>query len=780
MTADLQSVRLRVFSLLSNALVDGRLQDELRAIPLVMLAPQEVEEARLELAELLTEASADGRLATALTDLKLSRADAGDLPCQVAEILSTAVEEASFCQVQFGKALAPRKSKVDREDARCELAGLLAQSSEDGRLASALRAVKQKNAKPDSDVGGATLDGRLKMNLKAPSSLVIDATRDELDGTSKLSDVDDLRCQAVKTLAQAANDGRLEAVLRTAQVGTVENEKDALRQETADLFSCAACDGRLEVAIREVQSAKRNLSWTEMKTCKSVCNPPSSAVEEVRFQLADTLSRAAADGSLTDALCGVKQSNRAVADVENARIELAELFARTSADGSLESALVDMRKSKVAPQAVADRATEDTTDQARFQLVDLLSRTSVDGRLAASLCEVKRLNEANVNHVGSEVSVISEAASSYVEQARIELAELFARTAADGSLKSALVDVGKSKAVSHALADRATEDTTDQVQFQLADLLSRTSADGHLAAALCEVRQSNVAKAADVGAEVSVSANGSLQSPMDIKKCKVMSQAPTDRATEDLSLGHSYLANASHEVKPSIDASMRDLRSQMVSRVPIQLPHSPNAHSDHISPVPSAFRRRYVTRSRGARKLGPLLPAPTCFRMDCDDSEEISKSKVRESSLARGYEALGVELHSWTDDQLVVSAMALDLDAPAEMLKTRQTPWLKQRGSLRASSIGVVPLFPTTNAQPAAPFWHTSKSRAMSIGANTSQKLPPLLATGIVTHQSFGLKPPTPSRHVARRPGSRGLGREEPLLDWSFAGSRLLSAGLAF
>lgn len=75
-----------------------------------------------------------------------------------------------------------------------------------------------------------------------------------------------------------------------------------------------------------------------------------------------------------------------------------------------------------------------------------------------------------------------------------------------------------------------------------------------------------------------------------------------------------------------------------------------------------------VLRRRGG---SAAQPSAAIFRLDARDSPRCQGS-LRESSLARAYDALGVELHSMDREDAPVSAMALDLN-----MDTAQRPRLQ-------------------------------------------------------------------------------------------------------
>jgi len=213
---------------------------------------------------------------------------------------------------------------------------------------------------------------------------------------------------------------------------SADREVEDLRQQAADTLLKAAGDGSLATVLRESSASAK-----------------ADEIEDLRQQAADTLLSAAADGRLAAVL--QESSSSVDREVDDLRKQVADSLLSAAGDGRLAAAL-------------QDSSAESHVDFLRKQAANTLLSAAQDGRLAAVL---------------QESSVDRE-----IEDLRKQAANSLLSAATDGSLAA-------------VLQESSAEKEIDDLRKQAADTLLSAAADGRLAAVLGESSEKAGAKSED-------------------------------------------------------------------------------------------------------------------------------------------------------------------------------------------------------------------------------------------------------------------------------------------
>jgi hypothetical protein len=627
--ANLGAVCAKATEMLMQASCDGRL-------PTALADAQKnhVEMARSRLAKLFSEASFDGRLSAAINEVQASQ-----------HVIVESVESP------------PEIS--GRDKARSNLARTLADASADGRLYAALTEVQADTP-------------------EAPESYR-EEEEEEMEA-EETEDIEEIRSHALGMLTRAAYDGSLFDALSEVHAQQPEMELAGKVQEP-DCTSWQTDDIRLK-ARRLLTKATDDGSFSKALTEAS--KPKVKDIETLRAHTRKLLTNATDNGSLFKALVEVKGSPPQVAasrDIDQARTSLAQLLAAASADGRLFAALREVHtpeedllqeeehvkesddgtvstdateSTERIPSECAPRCGATHIDGLRSTLSNLLSQAASDGRLFAALSEVQAQgmkahatdefldNEVHVQSSSGEFEPEAESSQEEdIEDIRLHTLAIFTKATEDGSLANILDEVKaqarqspcktetaqswrgacvlQSEDCAHRVRDALRHGNSSPHEIEVAKLKLRNAladamSDGTFHNALMEARSGTTAPTLTAAPESSRAAPRPPTAKRETgvsRPCSLaMSLHTAPQVVEDVSATPAMNVGVAKHVGPSLP----------------------------VGPAGRAFRRRPRTNNVSA------MPA-VCV----DIGEVVENTDGRDSSLARGYDALGAQLFSISD-----------------------------------------------------------------------------------------------------------------------------------
>mmetsp|Transcript_28564 Transcript_28564/g.51736 ORF Transcript_28564/g.51736 Transcript_28564/m.51736 type:complete len:764 (+) Transcript_28564:64-2355(+) len=249
---------------------------------------------------------------------------------------------------------------------------------------------------------------------------------------------------------------------------SADREVEDLRQQAADTLLRAAGDGSLEKVLQESSAAAK-----------------VDEMEDLRRQAADTLLKAAGDGSLATVLRESSASAKAD-EIEDLRQQAADTLLSAAADGRLAAVLQESSSS-------VDREVDDL----RKQVADSLLSAAGDGRLAAALQDSSAESHVDFLRKQAANTLLSAAQdgrlAAVLQESSVDREIEDLRKQAANSLLSAATD-GSLAAV---LQESSAEKEIDDLRKQAADTLLSAAADGRLAAVLGESSEKAGAKSED-------------------------------------------------------------------------------------------------------------------------------------------------------------------------------------------------------------------------------------------------------------------------------------------
>lgn len=635
----IETARSKLAKLLSETSVNGRLSAAIHEVQASQhgtvdsvespVGVTDLDKSRSNLARLLADASADGRLYAALTEVQTGMPEAPETYCEEEE------EESKGEKTE------------DIEALRLHALGMLTRAADDGSLFDALTEVHAQQ--PRLNLAGGLDDKRLQVTKMfgdaAASGTPCNAFR-EVREPERTWPLEDLRLKARHLLSTAADDGKLKNALAEVITPKVE-DIETIRERTRKLLTRATDDGSLFKALHEVKTSAPQVAAAEH-------------VEQARTSLAQLLAASSADGRLMAALREVQAPAQYVfqeVDEDADDFRIAPAKTQHANDAALTDDMTK-RLDKRTPSKSADDCNVGAAivDELRVTLSHALSQAADDGRLFAALSEVQteeirmedKFFEDEV-HVGSSSGVLEPEpvhSQDDIENIRLHTLAIFTKATEDGSLANILDDV-------KAQTKRSPEKIEASQSWRGACVLQCEDCAPQIRDAL---RQGN-------------------SSPNELEAAKLKLRNALAEAMSDGIFHNALLEAKNGREVPTLIAEPSPETSREISHV---APRPPVAKRETVSSRPRSLatilRKAPQVEENGAtpssnvgvpENVGPSLPVGPpgrAFRRRprtsnacatpavCIDIGEVSENTDgRDSSLARGYDALGAQLFSIGD-----------------------------------------------------------------------------------------------------------------------------------
>jgi hypothetical protein len=431
-----------------------------------------------------------------------------------------------------------------------------------------------------------------------------------------------------------------------------------MKAKACERLRKAAADGRLQASLAAVKEQKvstlRSNAWQKLTAASADGRLTTSLM---KVTACERLRKAAADGRLQASLAAVKEQK-----VSTLRSNAWQKLTAATADGRLSTSLM------------------------RVTAFERLRKAAADGRLQASLTAVK---EQKVSTLRSDAWQKLTAAATdgrlSTSLMKVKACERLRKAAADGRLQASLAAVKEQKveifhyypAVQDVIAQVFMQASTRICKENAATMLASAAVDGRLMAALAR-------------------AKASQQQPNAADEVLVSSVAvPLTDAGEEVAEAIEVFDEEIAETIEAVPLSSRtdkstedEIQEELVSGTNSQEPERCQVESYTMVLAAGAPARALKRHGKQVLRSENL----TVFRMH---SPSPGDSKMaRESSLARGYEALGVELHSMDDSRVrsrapAVSAMEQDLGP--QKAKSSSLLRSSSQGALQMQKVSVAP-----------------------------------------------------------------------------------------
>jgi len=640
-SASADNLRVKVRDTLMQSCWNGRLDSVMREVR----EEEEREALRLQARDLLFKAAVDGSLSFAMHE--------------VAQEEDVDEDEGE-----------------DEESLRLEVRNLFLKSAQDGSLHTALRqAVAERNLEKEAY---EDVDENDVAKCKATrSKWVAHEEQEELDveWEDEAHEAESLRVQARDMLLHASKAGILRGILDEAgdvpekEVPVEDDVKPPRLEEwrfrVRDVLMQASSDGRLDAVMREREKKK---------------------AQESRRKAGALLLEANLNGRLQRALKRAREQEEEVA----MRTHIRDVMTRAAFDGTLHATLEEVR----ADSAEEYETNVDDADQKQVVAIDTEAFTNSDlnfGRASNALEDAINFNAARgekqipAENREAEPAALQRPESPSVQESapcergdfeqmrfpmgsmpvpaepfpadRLPDSPLVLPVAAPSAASSTVLPSAPSREESgHLPASFALAGTQPQVNAPPADseptaeVPSHSDAGARIARVAEEAMRRGSAKLiAAAGADSD--AASPLQSPSAGSKPEGRTTAPSRSRRRIIGgavrgASQSGAGAGASNVAPQSPISS-DALSQSVA-TPSKKKHQSSCGTEHKS------RKKAHSRTPVAFNLdrgSPHAKAPPrsaiAFSLDGDDSPR--HSPVRESSLARGYDALGVDFYSMQD-----------------------------------------------------------------------------------------------------------------------------------
>mmetsp|Transcript_27668 Transcript_27668/g.76540 ORF Transcript_27668/g.76540 Transcript_27668/m.76540 type:complete len:1243 (-) Transcript_27668:235-3963(-) len=643
--ASANKLRLKVRDTLMQSCWNGRLDAVMREVREEEEAEEERETLRLQARALLLKAAVDGSLPIALKELK---------------------QERNFDE----------DDGEDDEALRLEVRNLFLKGAQDGRLHMALRqAVAERNQEKRTYEG---VDESDAAKCKATHSKCVaheDQEEVDVEWEDETDEAETLRVQARDILLHASKAGHLRGILDEAEdvpekEVPVEDDVelpriDELRLRVRDVLMQASSDGRLDEVIRQC----------EKESDEELCRKAGSLLLEANL-----------DGRLQRALQRVREQREEAA----MRTYIRDVMTRAAFNGTLHATLEEVR----ADSAEEYETNVDDADQKQVVAIDTEAFTNSDlnfGRASNALEDAINFNAARgekqipaENREAEPAALQRPESPSVQESAPCERGDFEQMRCPMGSMPVPAepfpVDcLPSSPLVLPAVAPSAANWTV------IRSALSREEA-AHLPACLAPADTQPQADTspvdseptADVKSHLDVGARIARVAKEAVRKGVANAAAAAGADSDTTSPIQSPSASSKHEGRTMTPSRSRRRVIGGVVRSASQLraaaeasnvaPQSPMSSDALPQPAATASKKKHQSSSgkehKSRKKSSSRVPvafnldgssphakAPSrsaiAFSLDCGDSPK--HSPVRDSSLARGYDALGVDFYSMQD-----------------------------------------------------------------------------------------------------------------------------------
>jgi hypothetical protein len=485
----------------------------------------------------------------------------------------------------FADVIQEKKAR-ELESMRKELKNLFSNSHSTGRLAEAVRAVKEEKERNEMDKTKAKDPSSMREQLKTISVFddrlqnAVIAVMEELLEKKKKA-LEELRQRMNHVLHSAAIDGRLSEALTAAAQDQRAEELEDMRLELKKTLQTSVADGRLKEAITAVRDERNS----------------KKEFTAMRHEMRHVVKEAVVDGRLSQALAKAKNKTKAE-DLDSMREQLKKTFQKSVLDGRLQEAV----------NAVKEEKRKVQLDALRQRMKHIFQSAVVDGRLSEALTAVAQDRKAKE-----------------LEDMRQQLKKTFQSSIADGRLRH-VIDLVK---------EERTNRQVCMMRHQMKQTFESALDDGRLFEALAARRKQKEEEAFEKMREkmrsalIQASESDQLAATLArIKKTEVP-HAPQDSTMKPCKPTAAKSAARPARLSTRTSTSSGDLAVQFSAT-----PLSSGLHAPAVSAKVSALPPRppsSTTKMEGSR----------CQEFRMNAGEKSVESGPRESSLDRSYTALG-------------------------------------------------------------------------------------------------------------------------------------------